>query len=64
MRKKSILIAGGTGFLGYHLSKKALKKKYLVSVISTKKPAKNRKLNRVKYIFCDVSNKNQLQKKN
>ena len=36
MRKKSILIAGGTGFIGYHLAKKALKKKYLVSVISTK----------------------------
>ena len=63
MRKKSILIAGGTGFIGYHLSKKALKKKYLVSVISTKKPAKQRKLNRVKYIICDISNKNQLQKK-
>ena len=55
MKKKSILIAGGTGFLGYHLSKKALKKKYLVSVISTKKPAKHRKLNRVKYILCDIS---------
>ena len=24
--KKSILIAGGTGFIGYHLAKKALKK--------------------------------------
>tara|TARA_Y200000002_G_C22678927_1_gene663203 strand:+ start:2287 stop:3207 length:921 start_codon:yes stop_codon:yes gene_type:complete len=63
MRKKNILIAGGTGFIGYHLSKKALKKKYLVSVISTKKPAKDRKLNKVKYILCDISNKNQLQKK-
>ncbi len=63
MRKRSILIAGGTGFIGYHLTKKALKKKYLVTVISTKKPAKHRKLNNVKYIFCDISNKSQLQKK-
>ena len=63
MRRRRLLIAGGTGFIGYHLTKKALKKKYLVSVISTKKPAKHRKLNKVKYIFCDISNKNQLQKK-
>ena len=63
MRKRSILIAGGTGFIGYHLTKKALKKKYLVSVISKKRPPNHRKLNNVKYIFCDISNKNQLQKK-
>ncbi len=63
MRKKSILIAGGTGFIGYHLAKKALKKKYLVSVISTKKPHKYRKINKAKYIICDISDKNQLQKK-
>ena len=63
MRKRSILIAGGTGFIGYHLTKKALKKKYLVSVISKKRPSNHRKLNNVKYIFCDISNKNQLQKK-
>ena len=25
--KKTILIAGGTGFIGYHLAKRALKKK-------------------------------------
>ena len=28
--KKTILIAGGSGFIGYHLAKKALKKNILL----------------------------------
>ena len=61
--KKTILIAGGSGFIGYHLAKKALKKKYLVSIISTKKPSKKRQLKKIKYIYCDITKKNQLKKK-
>lgn len=61
--KKTILIAGGTGFIGYHLAKRALKKKYSVSIISQKKPPKKKYLKKVKYIFCDLTKKNQFKKK-
>ena len=59
---KKILIAGGTGFIGYHLAKKCLQKGWSVTSISTKKPKKIRELKNVKYLICDVSNKNTLLK--
>ena len=37
---KRILVVGGTGFLGFHISKLALKKKFKVLSISLKKPKK------------------------
>ena len=61
--KNSILIVGGTGFIGYHLAKKSLKKGWKVTSISTKRPKKIRYLKRVKYILCDISKKNFLKKK-
>lgn len=67
MTKKALII-GGTGFIGYHLSKKCLKNNYSVTSISQKKPVKLRYLKKVKYIFCDISKKkklyNKLKKKN
>ena len=57
--KKTILITGGTGFLGYHLAKKALEKKFKVISISKNNPPKNRILKNVKYIkinICDLKN--------
>ncbi len=62
MKKKNILIVGGTGFIGYHLAKKAIQKKFIVTSISTKPAKKIRYLKKVKYIFCDISNKTQLKK--
>ena len=61
--KRKILIVGGTGFIGYHLAKKALKKGWKVTSISSKKPKKIRHIQKVKYIFCDISNKKILKKK-
>ena len=61
--KKKILIIGGTGFIGFHLSKKCLKKKWEVHSISTKKPSKQRYLKDVKYILIDISKKRDLRKK-
>ena len=61
--KKSILIVGGTGFIGYHLAKESLKKGWLVTSISTRKPKKLRKLKKVKYIICDITKKKSLDKK-
>ena len=57
-----LLITGGTGFIGYHLAKKALKKGWAVTSISTKKPKKKRFLKKVKYIFCNLDNKKKLKK--
>ena len=58
--KKSILICGGTGFLGYHLAKKLIKLNWKVFSISNNKPIKTRKIKNVKYFFCDVSKKKKL----
>ena len=63
MKKIRILIAGGTGFIGYHLAKRCLKLKWKVVSISTKPPKKNRKLENVNYLILDISNQKKLFKK-
>ena len=60
--KNNILIVGGTGFIGYHLAKKSLKKGWKVTSISTKRPKKLRYLPKVKYILCDITKKNSLKR--
>ena len=61
--KKKIIIAGGTGFLGFHFAKACLKKKWIVVSVSRKKPKKKRFLKDVKYIQADITDKENLQKK-
>jgi len=58
-----ILIVGGTGFIGYHLANRAIKKGWKVYSISTKKPSKKRFLSKVIYIICDITKKKDLRKK-
>ena len=60
--KNNILIVGGTGFIGYHLAKKSLKKGWKVTSISSKRPRKKRYLPQVKYIICDIRKKKSLRK--
>ncbi len=62
MRKK-ILITGGTGFIGYNLAQKCLKLNWSVTSLSSKNPNKFRKLKKVKYLICDISDKKNLKKK-
>ena len=62
MRKPHLLVVGGTGFIGYHLAKKSLKKGWQVTSISSKPPKKIRYLPKVKYICCDITNKKLLKK--
>ncbi len=59
---KSILIAGGTGFIGFHLAKKCLNLNWSVTSLSTSLPKKKRKLKKVSYKICDISNYNQIIK--
>jgi nucleoside-diphosphate-sugar epimerase len=61
--KETILIAGGTGFLGYHFAKKAVKEKFRVISISQHEPSKKRTVKNVKYIKVDVCNLKELKKK-
>ncbi len=61
--KKKILIAGGTGFIGYHLCVFFKKKNWIIHSISKSKPKINRRVKGVRYICCNVSNKKKLKKK-
>lgn len=62
MKKKKLLVVGGTGFIGYNLCKEATKKDWIVSSISTKQPKKKRFLKKVKYIICDIRKAKNLKK--
>lgn len=62
MLRKKVLVIGGTGFLGYHLIKKCLSKKMLVTSISRKKPSKNFFLRKVNYKTCNLKDSNKLKK--
>ena len=63
-KKKKILIVGGTGFIGYHLAKFCLKKKWDVTSFSKNKPKKIRKLSKIKYFKIDLYNKKDFKKIN
>ena len=62
--KKKLLVIGGTGFLGFHLCKEALKKGWSITSISTNKPKKIRYLKKIKYLICDIGKKNEIAKIN
>ena len=61
MKNKHLLISGGTGFIGYHLANFAIKKGWKVVSISSKRPSKNRKVKKVKYLLCDINNKKKIK---
>tara|TARA_Y100001970_G_scaffold19204_1_gene21490 strand:- start:3544 stop:4449 length:906 start_codon:yes stop_codon:yes gene_type:complete len=60
--KDSILVLGGSGFIGQHFINLALKKNYNVTLLSLNKKKYNY-IKKIKYIYCDISNFNQLKKK-
>ena len=59
--KKQILIVGGTGFIGKNLSFLCLKNNISVTVLSKKRP--KTKIDKIKYIICDITNFHLLKKK-
>ncbi len=62
-KNKKILIVGGTGFIGYHLAKKCLRKGWIIHSLSSKKPTKKRFLKGVKYLIYDITKKKNLRNK-
>jgi len=60
---KKILIIGGTGFLGYHLAKKCISKKWDVTSVSINSPKTIRFLPKVKYVILDIIKKKHILKK-
>ena len=63
-KRNTILVLGGTGFIGYHLLKKTLKLGWNSFSASRKKPIKNRYLEKVKYIKLDFKNLENLKIRN
>ena len=62
-KKNHLLIVGGTGFIGYHLAKYSINKNWSVSSISLKKSKNYRYINKVKYIYIDITNFKEINKK-
>lgn len=58
--KKKILIVGGTGFIGYALSKKCITLGLNVFSLSSRKVKPSRKLDKISYLYCDISQKKKL----
>lgn len=62
--KKKILVTGGTGFLGSQTILELKKTKFDITSLSLNKPLLKQKIKKVKYIYCDISNKKNLKKLN
>ena len=62
-KSKSILIVGGTGFIGYHLLIRAKQLNWKLTSISRNAPKKFRTIKGVKYLKINVSNKKDINKK-
>ncbi|WP_440922146.1 NAD-dependent epimerase/dehydratase family protein [Candidatus Pelagibacter sp.] len=62
MKQNKILITGGTGFIGYHLSKRCIKLGWSVTSLSSNFPKPNKIIRGVKYIIVDITNKKKLSK--
>ena len=58
-----LLIAGGSGFIGYHVAKKFKKKGWKITSVSISKPKRNRIVKGVKYILLDLTKEKDIRKK-
>jgi len=56
-----ILVVGGTGFIGYHLLKEAVRRGWSCTSISLNAPLDYRKVESVNYVFADITNKSELK---
>jgi len=60
LNNSNLLIVGGTGFIGSHVTKKALKNGFKVTVISKNNYPQNKQINCVDYINVDISREKDL----
>ena len=58
-----ILVVGGTGFIGYHLLKETVRRGWSCTSISLNAPLNYRRIESVKYVFADITNKSELKSK-
>ncbi len=61
--RKTLLVIGGTGFIGFHLLKKSINLGWVSYSASRKKPFKKKRLKKVKYINVDIKNSKNLKNK-
>ncbi len=59
---RKILITGANGFLGYNLTKKLVKKDFLVTSLCHRKNFYLKPIKRASYIYCDLTNLSKLKK--
>ena len=55
LKKKHLLVIGGTGFVGHHLLLADQKAKMDVTSVSLNPPTKNRFVDRVRYLNFDIT---------
>tara|TARA_Y100000590_G_scaffold470153_1_gene662362 strand:+ start:3139 stop:4047 length:909 start_codon:yes stop_codon:yes gene_type:complete len=63
MTKPSLLVVGGTGFIGYHVIQEAKKRGWKITSLSLNRPKKEKSILGVKYIKADINNLSDLNKK-
>lgn len=61
-KKKKLLVIGGTGFIGHHVLKEAVKLEWRCFSISRNKPQKKRKVKNVSYLLGDIKKTKKLNK--
>ena len=62
MRGKKILVIGGTGFLGFHLIKRCISLKMIITSISKQKPCQSQRFDNVEYKTCNITSLQRLKK--
>ena len=62
LNKPSLLVLGGTGFIGKNLIKKAISKKWKISSASLSLPSKKNRFKKVKYYKVDLTNFHSVKK--
>lgn len=58
---KTLLVVGGTGFIGSCLARRATEIGLNTSVLSSREPIDERKINKVEYLYADIRDKEQLK---
>ena len=63
IKKKHLLIIGGTGFIGHHCLRYAKKFNWRLTSVSRNSPKSERKVKEVNYLKLDVNNQKEINKK-